>query len=226
MPKKAFILILMVGLISVFLGATLAWFHDVGVSRDNVLTAGVWSHDVALINVITSKTIVGRGYNASINVKVENQGDLAETFNVAVYCNSSLINTTQGTPTNPYTISLPAKSSTTITFVWNTTGLTKYKGYEMSAQASPVPSETDLADNTFTNGIVTVTTPGDVYLDRVVNIMDAAVLSAHWYPGPPIGPLGYDANADINNDGAIDIVDAAIVSAYWTGPPKGPLADP
>lgn len=64
--------------------------------------------------------------------------------------------------------------------------------------------------------------PGDVNADGVVNIFDAAKISAHWYPGPPIGPLGYDLIADINYDGAVDILDAAIVNAYWTGPPKGP----
>ena len=64
--------------------------------------------------------------------------------------------------------------------------------------------------------------PGDVNADGVVDILDAAKISAHWYPGPPIGPLGYDPIADINYDEAVDILDAGIVSAHWTGPPKGP----
>lgn len=55
-------------------------------------------------------------------------------------------------------------------------------------------------------------------------VLDAAAVSAHWYPGPPIGPLGYAPNFDFNCDGAINVLDAAIISAYWTGPPKGPLA--
>ncbi len=63
----------------------------------------------------------------------------------------------------------------------------------------------------------------DVNGDGIVNVVDAAGISAHWYPGPPIGPLGYDANYDIELDGVIGITDAAKVSAYWTGPPKGPL---
>lgn len=224
MPKKAFILILTVGLISAILGATTAWFHDMGISRGNVIQAGVWGHDVAVINVTPRKTLVGKGYSAPINVTVENQGNYTETFDVTVYYNSSLINTTSGTLTNPYTTSLPADSSTTITFVWNTTGVTKYINYTLSAEASQVPSETDIADNTCIDGTVLVVTPGDVNADGIVNIIDAAGISAHWYPGPPIGPLGYDPNFDINCDGAVDLLDAAIVSAYWTGPPKGPLA--
>jgi hypothetical protein len=65
---------------------------------------------------------------------------------------------------------------------------------------------------------------GDVNVDGAVDIVDAALISSHWYPGPPLGPLGYDAGCDINSDGQIGILDASIVSAYWTGPPKGPLA--
>ncbi len=65
---------------------------------------------------------------------------------------------------------------------------------------------------------------GDVNVDGVVDIVDASLISSHWYPGPPLGPLGYDASCDINSDGVINILDGSTVSAYWTGPPKGPLA--
>jgi len=91
-----------------------------------------------------------------------------------------------------------------------------YKGnYTISAYAWPITGETETADNTYTDDTVLVTIPGDVNGDRTVNIIDAAGISAHWYPGPPIGPLGYGSNADINNDGSVDIIDLAIVSANW-----------
>jgi parallel beta-helix repeat protein len=64
----------------------------------------------------------------------------------------------------------------------------------------------------------------DVSHDGEIDIIDAAAISAHWYPGPPVGPLGFDTSSDINGDGSIDFLDAALVSSYWTGPPKGPLA--
>ena len=50
---------------------------------------------------------------------------------------------------------------------------------------------------------------------KTVSILDAGGVSAHWYPGPPVEPSGYSANADINNDGAVDIFDAVLVSAHW-----------
>jgi hypothetical protein len=56
---------------------------------------------------------------------------------------------------------------------------------------------------------------GDANDDLVVNIFDGSVISAHWYPGPPSGPLGYDAFYDISGDGTIDVIDAAQVSSNW-----------
>jgi parallel beta-helix repeat protein len=56
--------------------------------------------------------------------------------------------------------------------------------------------------------------PGDVNVDGTVDIFDIGSISAHWYPGPPEGPLGYGANADINYDGAVDIFDVGICSAH------------
>jgi len=56
---------------------------------------------------------------------------------------------------------------------------------------------------------------GDANDDMVVNVLDVSGISAHWYPGPPEGPLGYDEVSDFNFDGAVDVIDLAIVSANW-----------
>ncbi|MGD8505767.1 MAG: cohesin domain-containing protein [Candidatus Bathyarchaeota archaeon] len=63
------------------------------------------------------------------------------------------------------------------------------------------------------NGMFTI--PGDVNGDRTVDIFDIGTISAHWYPGPPVGPLGYSTRADINKDGSVDIFDIGITSAHW-----------
>jgi len=57
--------------------------------------------------------------------------------------------------------------------------------------------------------------PGDANDDMIVNIIDVSVVSAHWYPGPPIGPLGYDAASDLNGDSNVDILDIALISSQW-----------
>jgi hypothetical protein len=48
---------------------------------DFVVQSGV--HNVALINVTLSKTLIGQGYSMHIYVTVENQGNFTETFGVA-----------------------------------------------------------------------------------------------------------------------------------------------
>jgi len=55
----------------------------------------------------------------------------------------------------------------------------------------------------------------DINGDGIVDIFDIGEVSAHWYPGPPIGPLGYGANCDPNYDGNVDILDIKIVSDHW-----------
>lgn len=56
---------------------------------------------------------------------------------------------------------------------------------------------------------------GDVNNDGIINVLDVGVVSAHWYPGPPVGPLGYDSNSDLNNDGTVNILDGGILSVNW-----------
>lgn len=56
---------------------------------------------------------------------------------------------------------------------------------------------------------------GDANGDGKVDLYDLATVSAHWYPGPPVGPLGYDIRADMNLDGKVDLYDLALVSANW-----------
>jgi len=68
---------------------------------------------------------------------------------------------------------------------------------------------------TTTGGYFGNTLMGDINSDKIVNVVDAAEVSAHWHPGPPIGPSGYGREADINQDGIVNIFDAAIVSVNW-----------
>ena len=164
-------------------------------------------HDVAVIDASPSETVVAQDYLASINVTVENQGTTTETFDVTASANTTTIGIQ--TVTN-----LAAGVRETLIFNWNTIGFS-YSNYTISAVADTVLGETDTADNIYTDGTVLVTIPGDVNGDRTVDIFDIGTVSAHWYPGPPMGPLGYDANADINDDGAVDIFDVGIASAHW-----------
>jgi len=73
-------------------GSNATWSHEYTVDLE-----GNWKidligtikessdHDVAVIRVTPSKTVVGQGYSLNISVKVANLGNVTETFNTIVY---------------------------------------------------------------------------------------------------------------------------------------------
>lgn len=63
---------------------------------------------------------------------------------------------------------------------------------------------------------------GDINGDGTVDGYDLPELSKHWYPGPPIGPEGYDRVADVwpvmpksIHTEAVDIMDVTEVASFW-----------
>ena len=158
-------------------------------------------HDVAITSMSIIKTIVCQGFCAEINVTVENQGHFDETLNATVYANGSPISTTQ--------IPLTKGSSITSTIFCDTTGWAK-GNYTISVIATPVPGETDLADNTkYADKEVCVTMLGDVDADSDVDLYDAVKLLKVY--GAKKGGPSYDPNLDINGNGQICIYDAVIL---------------
>ena len=104
--------------------------------------------DVAVINVVPSATEVSPCNVVNIMVVVKNEGDITETFDVSAYYDSALIGTLP-------VISLPSESERTLTFGWSTSCVPPGV-YTISAVASPVPGEIDVADNTFIDGTVEI----------------------------------------------------------------------
>jgi len=160
--------------------------------------------DIAITNVTPSKTIVGQGYSMKINVTVENQGDLTETFNVTAYANTTLIETKEMT--------LPSGNSITITFTWNTTSFAK-GNYTISAYATPIPNETDTADNTYIDGWVVVTIKGDVDGDRDVDIYDVVKITGIYRSKR--GDPEFNPNSDLDDDGEITIYDVVRCTSHY-----------
>ena len=152
--------------------------------------------DIAILNLEISKTIIGQGYPANITITVENQGVIAETFNLTLYANTTEIETKE--------IMLESNANLIVTFTWNTTHFAK-GNYNIWAYAEPVPSEIDTTDNLLTDGIVTVTIPGDVNGEGTVDIYDLITVAAAYGFTP--SSSNWDPNADINGDNIIDIYD-------------------
>jgi len=158
-------------------------------------------HDIAVINVEPSKTVVGEGQTFYVNVTVANQGDHTETFQITTHANALFIQALQTT--------LNAGEQKTLTLGGIAAG--KNNDYVISAVVIPMQYETDTADNSFMDGTFKVTIPGDINGDFFVNIVDATQIGLYWQqPVPPAPP-----NVDINGDGVINIQDATQVGLNW-----------
>jgi len=104
-------------------------------------------HDIAVVNVTPSSTLVKKGDLTDITVVVENQGNFTETFNLNCTYKESLIDT-------PVNITLASGESRNVTFSWNTTGSWDHSSpQKITASASTVPGETDTEDNTLVSPI-------------------------------------------------------------------------
>jgi hypothetical protein len=121
------------------------------------ITVQQLEHDVSVTSVTPLFTSVFQGYPNPITVVVSNDGDFTETFNVDVKYGGIHVTTSPITVTD-----LPPKTSRQLTFCWVTKNV-PLGIYTISAYANPVPGETDLADNSLTDGTVTILRQPDFY---------------------------------------------------------------
>lgn len=166
-------------------------------------------HDVAIVNLAVSKTIVGQSYVVYINVTVENQGDFSESFNATVFANSTL-------PIGFNEVTLQNGSSTLITITWDTSSF-NLSNYEVSAYIEPIPGEVNIEDNSLIGPTVTVSIPGDMDRDFDVDIFDIIRLCIGGpYHAECIGCYPpFPPELDINSDGDLDIFDIVIACMHY-----------
>lgn len=146
-------------------------------------------HDVAVISANVSTTRVYVGQPVQISVTVKNNGDYAETFSVTTYYDSNVIGTQAVN-------NLPAVSQSTLTFTWDTTGVEPDITYTTKAEAASVPGETNLTNNVFIDGSVTVR----LYPVFLIRITEVVPCNQSGYPttGFEVGSIGY-FKATVNN---------------------------
>jgi hypothetical protein len=117
-------------------------------------------HDVAVTSVSASSTSVTAGEVVTITVVVENQGTETETFDVYIYADTDTVVIGDEIVIDFISVvSLETGASTTLSVTWDTKGVVE-DNYTISPKVPPVSGEEDTADNTFTDGTVTVTAPG------------------------------------------------------------------
>lgn len=166
----------------------------------NVTIVTPVNHDAAITSISLYRTVVSNKTLTSINVTAANQGDTAEAFNVTLTYNSTMIRTG--------TVTLNGQNSTTITFIWNTTGL-PLGNYTITATASQVPGETDTADNSLSLTIQ-VSIHGDINSDGKVDMKDVSKVAAGFQTHP--GDAKWTANGDIDENKTIDMKDISTIA--------------
>lgn len=163
-------------------------------------------HDLAVIVVEPSKTVVGQSYTMQIEVIVKNYGIFSETANTAVYANTTVIWFE--------TDELASGSSVTLPVVWNTSFFSK-GNFTICAETEVVPGELYSSDNRNVSSVqVHVGVLGDVssliigVYDGIVNMRDINYL-IQLFNTRPSSP-NWKPNADINNDSVINMRDIQI----------------
>jgi hypothetical protein len=119
-------------------------------------------HDIEIADVTLSKNIAEQESVLPIDINVQNKGFYPEVFNITLCSNATIIG-------NLLNISLSNRNSTSMTFDWNTTGMSKGE-YIISAKADVVPGETNTADNIKEAGtMVTVVSKGhDIAVKQII----------------------------------------------------------
>lgn len=119
--------------------------NPVSDSGDTDITVTPIVRDVAATSQVPSSTVVCQGDTVTIYVTVKNFGNVSETFDVACYYDSNLINVIR-------VYNLAANSQTVVPFAWSTTGVpTGTYSIEAHADSSYEISETDETNNVCTS---------------------------------------------------------------------------
>ena len=154
--------------------------------------------DISVINMECLERVYD-SWTVYVVVTVKNEGTYPETFNVELSANSTIIETKQVNDLGPV-------ETKTLTFTWNTTGLTLLANYTIQAKAEILENETDTADNVLAFGPILVTMIGDIIFDRRIDLYDAVFLLSIY--GTKEGNPNWDIMADLSRDGAINLYDA------------------
>jgi parallel beta-helix repeat protein len=165
------------------------------------------THEVAVLSVAPSTNVTHARGVININVTVQNQGELTETFTVTAYYNDQ--------PIEVKTVSNLASGKTaTLTFSWKIVDVPLYTDLTIKAEASPVFLEADTTNNILTNGTVYVMMMGDLNGDRTVNIYDI-VMAADAY-GSSKGDPSWNPLADLAPQwGIINIYDLVTCAYHY-----------
>ncbi|UCG37497.1 MAG: hypothetical protein JSV64_04300 [Candidatus Bathyarchaeota archaeon] len=150
--------------------------------------------DVVVANISSSREIVGQGYIVVMNVTVQNLATESRMCNVSMFADCHQIFLGDEIIVGIQNLTIAGESNTTVTFVWNTTGVDK--GFWALCA---------VVDDAQVHGPILVTLAGDVDGDRDVDIFDIVRMAGVYGVAKP--DPDYDPIIDLDGDGDIDIFD-------------------
>jgi hypothetical protein len=180
------------------------WLPVFTYTINRTITETEVGHDVAIADVNSVKTVVGQSYPMNISVTAKNEGTFMETFNVTLYANTTSIGSR--------TVVLASGNTVIVSLTWNTAGF-DMGNYTLKAVADTVPNETDITDNVFIDGMISVLVPGDVNGDGIVSMIDLYLQALHF--GAQKDTANYVVNYDINDDGIINMIDLWTAATHY-----------
>ena len=113
-----------------------------------LLTGYPKKHNITIKKIIPSATKIYGNSAIEVNVTIENDGDFSETFDITLYSNNTVIETL-------HSIRLEPKTASNVTFTWDTSNFPNGK-YYIKAEASILPEETNITDNTLIYGPIRI----------------------------------------------------------------------
>ena len=170
--------------------------HDIGVTYIGKIYA---------LEPVPLKTIVASNFVLHFNIFAMNYGAFPEVFSVTVYADNSAICTQES-------IVLDSRESVILNFTWNTSSFA-YGSYTLWVYIPSVAVETEIDDNNFTFGTMTITIPGDFDGDFKVGPADFALLSSAYGSTP--NKSKWNPNCDVNDDDKVGPADFAQLSAHY-----------
>jgi len=173
---------------------------------NNLATRAIFvgTHDVAVLDIAGSKTVVGQGYTANVTIAVQNLGNYTESFGVTIYANTTEVGRIE--------LQLSGGELVVSRPVWNTTGFA-WGHYVLKAISDVVPGETRTSDNVLIGSYVYIGIPGDVDGNGFVNMLDLYYIAGHF--GANRGDPSYVANYDIDDNGTINMLDLYIAAIHF-----------
>jgi len=190
--------------------------HSVAVSKIYPCMFPYPDHDVDVHYVKPLKNVVGQKYATQFNVTLSNEGAFNETAYIKIWAQNS----THTLLVHSSIVTLTSGTMTNMTLAGSTTKLSK-GNYLIFVTISIVQNEIDVYDNTYVDGWVLITIPGDINGDQSVNILDAIIMASHFGhkngdDHTPCTKAWRDCmNSNINCDGTVNILDAIILAGHF-----------